>query len=330
MKSLPLKTLWQSLGATFREDDGREIIAHFGNTQNEYAALKKAVGLYDDSFRGKIRVSGEDAVPFLHRMLSQDIKNLKNDAGCDAALLSATGKVLSFMKVYRADKVIWLLTDPGVERKTIELLNRFIITEDVRLDDASSEQVMLSCLGDKAHDFFSAVAAADAVRFADTHQWLLPRDRASDFARKILETGQSFGLTPVGGDAYEILRIESGTPRYGVDITEEMTLPETGLEKIAASETKGCYPGQEVVARTLTYGGPKRKVQQLTLEEGSVPVPGDAVFLGDQKAGAITSACFSLTKKKPVAIAFLTLPVKDIALSLIVKTGSENLQAKIV
>ena len=225
--------------------------------------------------RGKIEVTGTDRVSFLHNILTNDIKNLKPGESCPAALLSAPAKVLALMKVRKLEDKIMLETDPDFEEKLPGLLEKLIITEDVRLE---------------------ILKGADAV--------------------------------PVEA---EITRIERGILRYGVDVTEEVSLPETGLDDTYASETKGCYPGQEVVARTKTYKGLQRKMTGLFLPpsgtRNDLPQNGDKIYSGEKEIGWITSACVS-PKFGGIALGYAAKGFFEKPCEVEIKTASGLLKAK--
>ena len=239
--------------------------------------------------KGKIKVTGADRVEFLHNILTNDIKILKPGDSCLAALLSPTAKVLALVDVLMLEDSILLATEPGFEKKTIELLEKFVITEDVKFQ--CHPRTILS--GD-----LSATESSDG---------------------SAAKYGGDSRLKTCGNDTLgEVERIEKGILRYGIDVTEEVTLPETGLEEIAASETKGCYPGQEVVARTKTYGGLQRKMAGIVIEEQKIgdsprkggqspifPSGGDGIFAGGKEIGRVTSACYSPRLKKAIALGYV-------------------------
>jgi len=134
---------------------------------------------------------------------------------------------------------------------------------------------------------------------------MIPKDQAAQVADRVLVVGKLYGLRPVGFSAAEILRMEAGVLRYGVDMDENTLLPETGLENLAASETKGCYPGQEVVARLKTYGGLNKKIMGLVFEKDKLPKASDKIYEGEKDIGWITSACVSPSLQKGIALGYL-------------------------
>ena len=335
-RELPLKNLWEALGATFKTEKDWEIVSIFKEFLYEYTAVRKGVGLIDESTRGKIKVTGKDRISFLHNILTNDIQRLSIGDGCYAALLSAAGKVLADMGVYVFPNFVLLELETGLEKKLMGLISKYIVQEDVKLEDVTEEYALLSLQGPRSEalaqvvfpgpfpelanrqhvNFHAGDVEVTLIRLSRTGEngygLLVPRLEANELAERILIVGKLYGLRPVGFGASEILRIEAGILRYGVDMDEEMTLPETGLEEIAASETKGCYPGQEVVARTKTYGGLNRKVTGLIFEKGLLPAGGDKIYsreaapaggtASEKEIGRVTSACISPRLNKGIAI----------------------------
>ncbi len=273
----------------------------------EYRAAREKAALIDLSERGKIEVTGADRVSFLHNILTNDIKTLKTGAFCPAALLSAAGKVLALMNVWKFEDKIVLDTDPGFEEKLLGLLDKFLITEDAALRKATSEYAHFLIKGPKVSEIL--LSFPHAVRREST-SWGFPAKASGNDIALLVKTlaGKALykslieaGAVPIGPETAEILRIEEGILRYGVDVTEEVSLPETGLDETYASETKGCYPGQEVVARTKTYKGLQRKMTGFVIPRLSAPVILSAaknlralrVYSGEKEIGWITSACIS-------------------------------------
>lgn len=274
----------------------------------QYHAVKNQAGLINYSSNGKIKVTGNDRIAFLNNILTNDILSLKPGMGCYAALLSAPGKVLIMMHVYIFPDSILLDVENGWTDKTMALISKYLITEDVALENLDSRLLHYSIQGPSAvalikklfpkvalpsHEFHHVteiylalpVTIIRHTRTGDEGFDLIPEKSSNDLLKELKQRG----LILIDESVEEFLRIEKRIPKFGVDITEELTLPETGLEKLTASETKGCYPGQEVVARTLTYGGPKRKICGFAFGEKDTINPGDKIFCEGKEVGWMTS-----------------------------------------
>lgn len=262
-----------------------------------YKALKETAGLLNLTGRGKIEVSGNDRVQFLHNILTQDIKNLKPGQSAYAALLSAPGKILADMNVFVFENNLVLDTEPGIEKKLLELLDKFLITEDVTLKDVTAQTAHLALEGPQARPFTGKECFSFPMMRGMTGKTAF-HCLSPDAARKP-------DAVQVNMEILETARIEWGWLRYGIDMDESVSLPETGLDALAASETKGCYPGQEVVARTNTYKGWQKKLVRLILEGKALPKSGERILSAEGKdIGWITSACFSPQRGKNIALAY--------------------------
>ncbi len=205
----------------------------------------------DYSAFGKICVSGNDAEQVLQNILTQDIKKIPPGEHAPAALLTHTGKILLYMEVYRfADHYI-LVLDNTLASKGIPLIDKFIITEDVKLEDATESYAFFQIF--RPNEQQKELKPGELYPVQPGEYLLCPADQKEGFIK-------SNALRIVSGDTAERLRIEAGVPRYGVDIDETTILSETTLDGAAVSETKGCYPGQEVIARIKTYKKLQKKL----------------------------------------------------------------------
>jgi folate-binding protein YgfZ len=308
MNRLALHDYWGRYGAQFGEHFGYELPNVFSTLEEEYNEALHGCALYDFSYRGKIIATGHNRTEVLHRILTNDIKALVNGDGCQAALLSATGKVLADMHLYKMDNHIRIDVEANVAASLTDRLNKYVVIEDVTFKNVSSEYVHFGLFGPKAEDIVKnfKLFPKESHRHQKTlwnnleflllakndhgarHFELMIRKRdCENFAKKLSELGF---IKPIGYLAYEKLRIENGVLRFGIDITPDVTFPETRLDKIAASEKKGCYPGQEVVARTNTYKGHTKKAMRFRFSAEEVVKAGDKVFFEEKEIGWITSA----------------------------------------
>lgn len=260
MHSLPLEPFWVQMGAAWKEESGWKIPAYFTKPEEEYQKLVSSVVLTDQSHRGKIKVTGNDRIDFLNRMLTNDIRSLAAWTSCRALFLSAQGKCLADFRVFVFEDFIMLDTEPELAEASIGLLQQFIITEDVQLKDMTRNYAHLGLEGSRA----GQPATAGAVLLSPQASFSGERSAAlfipAENVEKIIAALLQEGFSPCGHDALQKRRLENKIPRFKKDFDETWFLNETGLEETAASETKGCYPGQEVVARLKTYGGVKKKL----------------------------------------------------------------------
>ncbi|MBI2167304.1 MAG: aminomethyl transferase family protein [Candidatus Omnitrophica bacterium] len=328
-KKIPLADFWENVGATLKKEKDWLTPSVFRNFSSEAETVRRDVGVFDLSHRGKIEVRGKDRISFLHHILSNDIQGLGMGDGCYAMLLNAQGRILADLNLYVFANSVLLGTEAGLEKKVVQQFEKLHVSEEVEFKIVTGDWIVLSLQGPKSEALVGALihgpvrvteefhhtnfqileTPATLIRRSVTGEkgfhLLIPREKGMPIVRRILEVGRPYGAEPVGFGALEILRIEAGIPRYGIDMDEKVMLPETGLEAVAASETKGCYPGQEVVARIKTYGGLNRKLCGLVFDKTNLPRAKDKVLKGKEEIGFVTSACHSPALGKGIALAYL-------------------------
>jgi len=290
----------------------------------EYRAARESCGLIDRSGQARLLVIGTDRVSWLQGMVSNDVQMLRESATrIQACILDATGHLLADIAIINHPDGLLLDLDRMNRGKVSDLLNRFIITEDVEIIDRTDDLACFSLQGPAAVDIAQHVPvnAYEVIAPAD-HTGLGGLDLyppATDIST-LLELLTTLGAVPVGDEAAEILRVEAGIPRYGVDM-DETTIPlEAGLEATHISFTKGCYVGQEIIARIESRGHTNRALTGFVVDGDTLPAIGDRLRLvgpmsvPDQSApdeatakdvGWITSATFSPTMNRGIAMGYL-------------------------
>ena len=293
----------------------------------DYAALTEGCGLLDRSERGKLALSGSDAVEFLNGQVTNELAGLAGGEGRYAAFLTHKGKMLGDLRIiapgaWAPEQGTALLLD--TERHTLQalfdMIRRFKVGYEVELEKRTLERGLLSLIGPLAVE----VALADEMAAAGT---LAADEHASapaivggvsvlavrtdvgidlfceaERVRELTETLLARGATAVTEEAAECLRIERGRPRCGIDLDETTIPQEAGLNDRAVSFTKGCYVGQETVARLFYKGKPNRHLRGLRL---SAPAePGDQLHLGERAVGHVGSAAVS-PRLGPIALALV-------------------------
>jgi folate-binding protein YgfZ len=320
---LALENVHRSHGAAVREICGWLLPHDYGDASAEYQALTRAAGVVDRSMLGKVAVTGRDRLAFLQGMLSNDVKALAPGQGTAAAFLDAHGKVTALLVVYALEDRLLLELPPSLTEKTLQALDKYLISEKAAFEAADEAFAVLAVQGPDArallerlggrpldlapyHHVEASIAGAP-VRMvnraeghvAGYHCWTATAHGAALW-RALVESG----ARPVGVEALNVLRVEAGVPWYGHDVDESVILPETRLERLV-SYTKGCYIGQEVVARVKYRGHVNRALSGLVLEGERVPPPGAAVVADGKEVGRITSAVRSLALGKPIALGYV-------------------------
>ena len=333
MKQSRLREQHIKLGAVLGEVAGWEMPRHYGDPPAELAAVRNAVGLGDLSPRGRVRVTGEDRIKWLQSVISNDILPLTTGNGLYSSLLTHKGKMLSYFRVYALPDSLMLEDVGEIGDTTFQALRKFLLYgTKAKLENCAETWGLLLVSGPKAADLLNAAFAADVsglnpltfmsqeiggqqtmlIRTEETgdtdFEILIPSEGLGAAWERLWEVGSPMGLRPIGTDARETLRIEAGLPRVGIELTDEIVPPEANLEGIAFSLTKGCYPGQEVVARMDTYGSVRRRMVGLVLQDPVIPPKGAKLFSGEREVGWVSSATHSPALDCSVAFGF---PLRD-------------------
>jgi len=288
--------------------------------------VETACALFDLSHRGRLTLRGEDRVKFLNALVSNDVKSLLPGQGCHACLLSRQSKIQADLRIFAFADRLLLDLDPGRLQETRERLERYRIGEQVTFEEVTEETVLLSLQGPKSPEVVASLLSAEVAAKASelppfghmTLPWQgepltllkVPRSGRAGFdllrARNVSESlwGALTGLGAwaSGHGVLETCRVEAGIPLFGADFTEETLFPEADLSE-AVSYTKGCFVGQEVVARVRSRGHVNRRRTGL-LVKGRAST-GDSVFLGNVDLGPITSIAWSPRMGTHVAFAML-------------------------
>lgn len=290
----------------------------------QYAAAHDAAVTSVRSSRGTIEVAGADRSSFLHALLTNDIASLVKGTGAYAAYLTPQGRMISDMTVLETGDRILLGVERLVAAALAARLESLVFSEDVRVVDVSEGIDDLGVHGRTAAHIVEQVTGVAAQHLTRPYDNVtvtgltVVRDDAfgvtgfdiyaarSERAR-IVEALIAAGAVAAGDEVLDVLRIEAGRPRFGMDMSTDTIPLEAGIEQRAISFTKGCYVGQEVIVRVMHrgHGRVARRLVRLILSGSVVPVPGDKVFAGDQPVGEITSAVDSPKVQAPMAFAYV-------------------------
>jgi glycine cleavage system T protein len=328
LKRSRLHKVQQAEGADFIEHRGWEIPQKFSSVRDEYETLKSSVGLIGLPPSGLIEVTGNDRVRFLHGMLTNDIKALQSGQGCYAALLTAQGRIVADVRVYCLEQSFLLMVEPDLREKVTAGLGKYIIGDQVQLLDQSEELSLLSVQGPRSTELLSLISSQTPSSYkpfdhfktevAGREVRVCRVDRISkggyDFIPYekdlpelwdfILNKEKPLGGKPVGISALNTHRIEDGIPWYGFDFDETNLPLEAGLEN-AISYTKGCYIGQEIVARATYRGHLNRRLSGLLLSGDNPVSKGDKIFKEETEVGWVTSSVYSMTLQSAIAMGYL-------------------------
>jgi tRNA-modifying protein YgfZ len=261
----------------------------------EYELLTDAAGLLDRSERAKFVVRGGEAVAFLQGQVSNDVESLAPGSGCYATILTHKGKLRADLRILRGEDFLWLDTEAIGHDVLRHMLATYTLGRDVRWEDLTEDHAILSLIGPGADGLAGEAPPRAEHSFTDSGAGLWVRtDLGLDVLcgrRRADELRADLGVEEVSEEAAECLRIESGRPRLGIDMDAETMPQEAGINARAVDFEKGCYVGQETVARLHWRGKPNRHLRGLRLSE---PVERRTdILLGDKVVGRVSSTCVS-------------------------------------
>jgi folate-binding protein YgfZ len=351
---LSLEELHRQLGATFAERDGWLLPSAYGDARAEYEAVRGAhsAGLIDLSPRGRIEVGGGEAVQFLNGLITNDVKTLAPRSWMRAAFPNVQGRLLASVRVARpTEEVSFLIdTEPATHRKVFQSLERFTLAGDFRVKDVTAETAQFALQGERSYDIAESVLGDSSVgqmspgaaggglwreiypviAYCDPHTDEPGFDLVCPAGAGAVELWNALteaGARAFGYDAYEVLRVEAGVPRYGVDVSETNVVLEAGQEEEAVSYTKGCYIGQEIIARIHWRGHVAKRLAGLVFsEDGGEPDAAGAKVRSPEgrEIGRITSTVFSPRLGRRIALAILKYDYLQPGTAVSVVSGEEE------
>jgi folate-binding protein YgfZ len=329
VRPLPLARLHEHLGATLGPlspvDGEATVPLRYGPggdaVGEEYRALREGCGLADRSWLGRLEILGADRHRFLNAYVTCDVKDLAPGDGAYGFVTTHQGRILSDLVVLAHADRLWLLLPPGQEEAVGKHLRKYILADRVEIRPLE-DMLPVSLIGPRAAE---ALAGAGLPPPGD---WRHARSRvhgtevtlqrsgrlgaeaytlwvsASVAGPLVEELLESLRVRPVGFTALEVLRAEAGLARFGRDFGAENFPQETGAEEAAVSYTKGCYLGQEVVARIHYRGGVQKSLRGLVFD-GPAPAPGTALLADGREAGVATTVVDSIALGRLIGLAIL-------------------------
>jgi folate-binding protein YgfZ len=304
--------------------------ASFGDAAAEYEAVRGGgAGLFDLSARGRVEVRGGEAVQFLNGMLTNDVARLEEGAWMHAAFPNPQGRLVASVRVLHDGGRFLFDTEPATYPALLKLLERYTLAGDFHVRDLTRETALLSLQGARAAEVLGAALGEEVARLARGRIAVVSEGWGDEALRVIRATHTaedgfdlfvdgsqsarlrdalvSAGARPAGHEALEVLRVEAGLPRYGVDASEANVVLEVVDEEASVSYTKGCYAGQEIIARIHWRGHVAKRLTGIILDRDAEP-PADArlrVGAGEREAGRITSSVYSPRLHARVALALI-------------------------
>jgi folate-binding protein YgfZ len=361
----PLNETYLRLGAEMRLEDGWSVPGNYGDTLFEYASVREGgVGLIDLSSRGRIMVSGSEAIQFLNGLITNDMKTLAEDSWMPAAFPNVQGRLIASVRVTRLRDVqtetdrnvcptFLIDTEAATHDRVLKTIERFTLAGDFRVTDVTNQTAHITLQGKKAAQVVGTVLGEDVAGMAPTEakQTVWPRSevtRNSTVVRAthtgedgfdlIVKASDAIGLwdalhaagaRPVGYDALEMLRIEAGIPRYGIDIDETNVVTEAALDD-AVSYTKGCYVGQEIIARIKYRGHVAKRLTGITFAQAVKVEAGAAIkSMDDKEIGRVTSSIYSPHLGQTIGLGFVKYDYLNPDTNVRIIAGDEQLPARV-
>ena len=294
-----------------------------------YQGLRESAAWIDLSARGKIRAVGQDRARLLHAMTTQDVQSLAPGHGCYAFFLNAQGRILGDVNLFCREDFFLLDTEPETRQKLFDHIDRYIIADDVMLEDMTGQMATLAIEGPHAAAVLDRLGAPVPEADYATRAWggtivarvsstgaggffiFLPPAKKAE----LIEALDATGIAEATPQDARTVRIEHGRPRYGEEITERYLVQETA-QLHAVHFSKGCYLGQEIVERVRSRAQVHRVLRRLEIDlpgllEGAPPAAGSKLKSGEADAGEIASAVFSPALGKVAAMAYVRTSFAD-------------------
>lgn len=333
MKTTPLYNLHSKLGATFAEClDGWTLPLHYSDPISEHLAVRSDIGITDISYQGVLELTGEDRASFLHRLVSNDVENLSVGEGNYSTLLTHRGKIIADIYVYNLEESIYIITAPQVIDTLFTELDKYIIADDVELKKVTdvgiiavagptSRELVESALDTENLDSLTEYGSI-SVEFNNDCVHCIRSDifggigfqliTSSGNLEELWKSLTSFrtDVTPFGYQTQESLRIEAGTPVYSKELTDSVIPLEAELD-YAIDFEKGCYIGQEIVARMKYRGHPNRLLRGIEIQSDEIVPINTKIYDGDKEIGWVTSSTYSPSLVKQIALGYVRMAYTD-------------------
>lgn len=303
---------------------------------NSYEALRSHAAWIDLSARGKIKATGEDRARLLHAMSTNDVNRLASGRGLYVFFLTAQGRIIGDANIYNLGESLWLDTEPETREKLFAHLDKYIIADDVVLDDETEHWAAIGIEGPRSLELCSDLGGELPANEFDVKPWregfavnvtgagvtgiriFVPLSHRASLLARLAE----LGIPQASDNDVKMVRLENGKARYGEDISERYLVQET-QRLSAVSFNKGCYLGQEIVERVRSRGQVHRLLTPVHIRTTEPPPAGTKLRNSDKEAGEITSAAFSPALGEVVALAYLRTESSQKGTQLVSSEGIE-------
>jgi folate-binding protein YgfZ len=310
----PLAALHRDAGAKMGVWFGCALPDEFADWRAEYGFARNSVALIDKNYRAYLSFTGPDRVRYLNAVLTNNIKDLVAGQGAVSLLLNPQGRILAEIETYAFAESLFCVSHAMIRARLIEVLEKFIIMDDVTLTDESERYATLALEGPKVAAVVSEVSGVDIASFGELSlrdgsvgsipcrivrrspgkilgaEFVIERDKVAQVWQVLLEAVRKHGGGAMGYTALSALRLSQGVPWFGYDFGEKQIPHEAGLQDSHISYTKGCYTGQEIVERVRSRGQVNRQRVKLVFSGDAVPQAGTTLTLDGKEVGYVTRA----------------------------------------
>ncbi|MGB2887307.1 MAG: glycine cleavage T C-terminal barrel domain-containing protein [Candidatus Acidiferrales bacterium] len=318
MLETPLRAEHENRGASLGTYFGCLLPERFSDFSKEYRWARDAVAVLDTNYFAAVSFTGPDRVRYLNALLTNNIQDLTHGHGCAALLLNPQGHILSELEVYAMpDQSFFTLSHALVRERTASTLDKYIIMDDVTMEDLTDHQGCIAVEGSHAADVVKNLCGIDLMAMSEfdvaetkigasscflarrSHyglpgaRFLAARELIPTLWRVLLDAARPTGGGPVGYAALNALRIQAGIPWFSYDFDDTVIPHEAGLESTHISFSKGCYTGQEIVERVRSRGHVNRRLVGLRFTSRIPPERGAKLLAEGHDVGHVTSAAFS-------------------------------------
>jgi folate-binding protein YgfZ len=325
----PLLELHRSSGATIGEYFGTQLPARFGEFGEEYSALRRSVALVDTNYRATFSFAGPDRHRYLNALLTSNVRDLKPGQGAAGLLLNPQGHILAEVGTFALEPRILAVSHAMVSERTYSTFSKFIIMDDVEVEDVTPLTGTLDLIGPRTAKMLSELGV---VNFAEmplfSHKevklgqyfcrivrqevggeaaatLIIPREHLVNLWRDLSARVRAAGGAPAGMDPWNCLRLELGVPWFGADYGDKNIPHEAGLEHSHINYEKGCYTGQEIVERVRSRGHVNRRLTELQFSAAVAPPAGTILSRDGNEAGSVTSTGYSPLLGRAIGLGYV-------------------------
>lgn len=341
----------KSLNAQFETVNVYPFVRVYSNKEEEYHAARERVAVMDRSYLGQLRLTGQDHTDLLHRITTNELRHLKPGEGQINIFTNEKGRIIDRVFLYRSPDAIRLITSALNEKSVSEWIDKYIFIEDVTIESLDTIG-LLSLFGPQAEALLQKAFGEDFGALAVNHfrdiDWQgnpvmvtrTPELSLSGFNvmadseslpalwDHLMQVGTKFELVPMGEEAYETLRIESGWPRFQQDFDDSVNPHEAGMFPYINFD-KGCYIGQEVIARLDTYDKVQKHLKGIFLEGDVLPAKDDTILAEEKKVGRITSATYSPQLKKNIALGYVRTKSSQPGTAVTIEANGDSISGEL-